>query len=259
MLRFPEIDPVMFSLGPVELRWYGFMYLVGALAFWLLGRARARQAWRGVEPALVDDMVFYGVLGAVVGGRLGYMLFYDAASLAAQPLSVFMVWRGGMSFHGGLVGVLVAFWLLARRARVPLLRLLDFAAPMAPIGLGAGRVGNFINGELWGRATDAPWGMAFPHADALARHPSQLYEAAAEGVALFVLLWLFSAKPRPAGAVAGVFALGYAVARFGVEFFREPDPHLGFIAWDWLTMGQLLCLPVAAAGVALLVYARRVA
>ena len=257
MIYAPQIDPVLLSIGVFELRWYGLMYLAAAAAFWGLGRRRARQEWRGVSADMVDDMVFFGILGAIAGGRLAYVVFYaDWELIAHDPWLPFKLWHGGMSFHGGVVGVIVALWWTASRYGVPVLRLVDFAAALTPIGLAFGRVGNFINGELWGRVSDAPWAMVFVHAGAAPRHPSQLYQAALEGLALFVLLYLFSMRSRRLGEVSAWFAIGYSAARFTVEFFREPDAHIGFVAWGWMTMGHVLTLPLAAAGVALLVWSR---
>ena len=258
MLYAPEIDPVFFAIGPLEMRWYGFMYLVAAAAFWALGRYRAREAWRGVDAGVVDDLLFYGMIGAIIGGRLGYIVFYsDWALMASDPLLPLKVWQGGMSFHGGLLGVLAALWLMARRRGLPVLQLSDFVAPLIPIGLGLGRVGNFINGELWGRVSDVPWAMVFTHVDLQPRHPSQLYEALLEGALLFAFLYWFSMRPRRLGEVSAWFALGYAASRFAVEFAREPDAHLGFLAWGWLTMGHVLTLPLAGVGLALLIWSRR--
>ncbi len=272
MLHYPSPDPVALAVGPLKLHWYGLMYLVGFVAAWWLGRRRASRPESGWTPQQVDDLVLYSVLGVVLGGRLGYMLFYGTAQLASDPLSLFRVWQGGMSFHGGLVGVLIAVALLGRRYRMGFLQVSDFLAPLVPLGLGAGRIGNFINGELWGRPTEAAWGMQLPclrfpdHCPAggdwsAPVHPSQLYEAGLEGVALFLILWLFSRRPRPTGAVSGLFLVGYGVFRFLVELVRQPDAHLGYLAWGWLTMGQLLTLPMLAAGVLLLgrAYRRRAA
>ncbi|ROR34657.1 prolipoprotein diacylglyceryl transferase [Inmirania thermothiophila] len=257
MLRHPDIDPVAIRLGPLQVHWYGIMYLVGFAAGWWLGRRRAARSGSGWSAREVDDLVFYVALGVILGGRLGYVLFYGLDAFLARPLSILEVWKGGMSFHGGLLGVAVALGLFARRFGKPLLALADFVAPLVPVGLGAGRIGNFINGELWGRPTALPWGMVFEGAGPLPRHPSQLYEAFLEGVVLFALVWWFSARPRPAGAVTGLFLLLYGGFRFLVEFVREPDAHIGFVAFGWMTMGQLLSLPMIAAGAGLLLWALR--
>lgn len=257
-MKHPWIDPVALSLGPVDIHWYGLMYLLGFGAAWWLGRLRARTT-PGWDPASIGDMIFYGALGVVIGGRVGYILFYDLQSYLDAPLNVLKVWEGGMSFHGGLVGVLIAIWLFARKTDKRFFEVGDFVAPLVPIGIGAGRIGNFINGELWGRVSDLPWAMVFadPRAGGLPRHPSQLYEAFLEGLVLFAILWLYSRKPRPTMSVSGLFLLCYGVFRFAVEFTRMPDAHIGFIAGDWMTMGQLLSAPMILAGIALMVLAAR--
>lgn len=271
MLTYPNIDPVALSLGPVQIHWYGLMYLIGFAAAWLLGRWRASRPESGWTKEMVDDLIFYGVIGTIAGGRLGYMLFYGWDNLVANPLSILQVWQGGMSFHGGLIGVMLAFWLFGRRYGLGFFRVADFAAPLVPIGLLAGRIGNFINGELWGRPTDLPWGMRLPcdrfpeqcqdtpiGADwSLPVHASQLYEAALEGLALFLILWLFSSRPRPAMAVSGLFLIGYGVFRFAVELVRLPDAHIGYLAFGWVTMGQLLTVPMLIGGAVLLAMAYR--
>lgn len=257
MLTYPDIDPVALSLGPLKIHWYGIMYLVGFAAAWWLGHVRARQPYTPFKPEQVADLIFYGALGAVIGGRLGYILFYDFANYAQHPLDILKVWQGGMSFHGGLIGVLVAMWLYSRKLKLAFFQVTDFLAPLVPVGLGAGRIGNFINGELWGKTTDLPWGMVFPHAGPLPRHPSQLYEALLEGVALFVILWLYSAKPRPTAAVSGLFLICYGAFRFIIEFGRQPDAHIGYLAYGWLTMGQLLSLPMVIAGAILMLWAHK--
>lgn len=259
MLTFPQIDPVAFSIGPLRVHWYGLMYLVAFGLAWWLGRWRAKQAGSGWNNDQVSDLVFYGALGAVLGGRVGYTLFYGWEWLIADPLYLFRVWEGGMSFHGGFFGVVLALWLYARRARRSFWAVTDFVAPLAPLGLGAGRIGNFINGELWGRTTDLPWAMAFPSGGEVGRHPSQLYEATLEGGVLFIVLWWYTRTPRPAAAASGLFLVGYGVFRFAVEFAREPDAHMGFIALDWMTMGQLLSLPMVFVGVGIFawIYALR--
>jgi len=260
MLVHPSIDPVAFSIGPLAVRWYGLMYLAGfGLAWWLGIRRITAGKDAGLAPvtrAQFDDMLFLAVIGVILGGRLGYVLFYKPAEYLAQPLKIFAVWEGGMSFHGGLLGVMLAMAFAARRYGVGYLRLMDFVAPVCPLGLAAGRLGNFLNGELWGRVTDLPWGMVFRGAGPAPRHPSQLYEFALEGLALFVLLWWFSSKPRPVGQVSGLFLLGYGAFRFIVEFTREPDAFLGFLALG-LTMGQWLCVPMIVGGVWLLAWGRR--
>jgi phosphatidylglycerol:prolipoprotein diacylglycerol transferase len=255
MLSFPEIDPVIFQLGPLKVHWYGVMYLIAFSLAWWLGTVRAKRADSILKPEQVGDLIFYGALGVVLGGRLGYILFYDFAAYMADPLAIFKVWQGGMSFHGGLIGVLIAMWLYARKINQRFFALTDFIAPLVPLGLAAGRVGNFINGELWGRVTDAPWGMVFPHAGNMPRHPSQLYQMALEGIALFIILWWFSKRSRPMMAVSGLFLIGYGCFRFIVEFVRTPDAHLGFIAFEWMTMGQLLSLPMILFGIILMVWA----
>jgi phosphatidylglycerol:prolipoprotein diacylglycerol transferase len=271
MLTYPEINPIALSIGPLEIHWYGLMYLIGFAGFWLLGRYRASRPDSGWTAEMVDDVLFYGVLGTIIGGRLGYMLFYGFDQLAANPLSLFKVWEGGMSFHGGLIGVLTAMWLFGRRHRRRFFEVTDFIAPLVPLGLFAGRIGNFINGELWGHATRLPWGMRVPCGRfpvycrdlppgtqwSAPLHPSQLYEAALEGIVLFVILWLFSRRPRPTMAVSGLFLACYGLFRFCLEFVRQPDIQLGYLAFGWLTMGQLLSLPMLLAGLVLLWVAYR--
>lgn len=253
MFIAPDIDPVALSIGPLAIRWYGLMYLVGFLGGALLGVWRAKQPGSGWTPQMVWDLLFYIALGVVIGGRLGYTLFYQFGYFLERPWEIFYLWSGGMSFHGGVIGVLVAMVLFARRSDKSLFEIGDFAVPLMPLGLGAGRIANFINQELWGRVTDVPWGVVFPAAGAMPRHPSQLYEALLEGLVLFVVLWIYSSRPRRPGAVAGLFLVGYAVSRIFVEFFREPDAHLGPIAFDWLTMGQLLSIPMLLVGLWLLI------
>ena len=256
MISHPAIDPVAFSIGPLAVRWYGLMYLVGFAAAWWLGVRRIGQNRAPITRAQLDDLVFLAVLGVILGGRLGYVLFYKPGYYLVHPLESFAVWQGGMSFHGGLLGVMAAMAFAAWRHRIDYLRLMDFVAPLCPLGLAAGRLGNFINGELWGRVTDLPWGMVFRNAGAAPRHPSQLYEFALEGLALFALLWWFSAKPRRRGQVSALFLIGYGAFRFIAEFGREPDAFLGFLALG-LTMGQWLCLPMIAAGLAMFAWTRR--
>jgi phosphatidylglycerol:prolipoprotein diacylglycerol transferase len=248
MLVHPNIDPVAFSVGPLAVRWYGLMYLVGFAAGWWLGLRRIEKGLAPVTRQQFDDLLFMAVLGVILGGRLGYVLFYKPGYYFAHPLEIFAVWQGGMSFHGGLLGVILAMAFAARRHKVAFLRLMDFVAPLCPLGIAAGRLGNFINGELYGRVTDLPWGMVFRGAGDAPRHPSQLYEFALEGLALFALLWWFSARPRPRGQVSALFLTGYGVFRFIAEFGREPDSFLGYLAFG-LTMGQWLSLPMIALGV----------
>jgi phosphatidylglycerol:prolipoprotein diacylglycerol transferase len=255
MLVHPQFDPVAFHIGPLAVRWYGLMYLVGFVLFVILGKQRARQnLLTGWHPRDVDDMLFFGVFGVILGGRLGYVLFYKLGYYVAHPLEIFALWQGGMSFHGGLIGVLLALALFAHRRHKRWLEVTDFVAPLIPLGLAAGRLGNFINGELWGRPTNVPWAMVFPQVDTLPRHPSQLYELGLEGLALFAVLWIYARRRRPVGAVSGLFLIGYGAARFCVEFFREPDAFLGVLALG-LSMGQWLSLPMMAAGIALMAWA----
>ncbi len=250
MLAFPNIDPVAVHLGPLAIRWYGLAYVAGFLAGWALMNRRAARPGSGWDAEQVGDLVFYSVLGVILGGRLGYVLFYNLPVYLAHPLDIFKVWQGGMSFHGGLAGSLVVLVIFGRRTGRGFRAVADFIAPVVPIGLCLGRIANFINGELWGAPTDLPWGVVFPNPDAggVPRHPSQLYEASLEGVLLFTILWWYSSRPRPRGAVAGLFLLGYGVLRFLVEFVRQPDAQIGYLAWGWLTMGQLLSLPVILFG-----------
>lgn len=249
MLVHPQIDPIIFQVGPLAVRWYGLMYLLGFAAFWWLGKKRAQRNDSFIKPEQVGDLLFYSVLGVVIGGRFGSVFFYHFDRFVENPLYLFRIWEGGMSFHGGLLGVIFALWLYQRKFGWGFLRLCDFVAPLVPLGLGFGRLGNFINGELWGRATELPWGIIFPTVDQLSRHPSQLYQAALEGAALFVIIWFYSSRPRPVGSVCSLFVLFYGVFRFVIEFVREPDWHLGYIAFEWLTMGQLLTIPMIAVGI----------
>lgn len=251
MLIYPNIDPVAIALGPVKVHWYGLMYMVAFVSAWWLGSLRANRPNSGWNKEEVGDLIFYGALGVVLGGRIGYMLFYNFSELAADPLSLFRVWEGGMSFHGGLLGVLVAMTWFGKKRQKTFFTVTDFVAPLVPLGYFAGRMGNFINGELWGRAADVPWAMVFPHVDQIPRHPSMLYQGFLEGLILFFILWYYSSKARPKMAVSGVFLIGMGCFRIVNEFFRQPDAHLGFIAFEWLTMGQLLSVPMVFLGIAL--------
>jgi len=250
MIVLPKINPIMLKLGPLKIHWYGVMYLIGFIAAWLLATYRAKKSnglWNSEQ---ISDLIFYGIVGVIVGGRLGYVLFYNLPMYAAHPLQIFAVWDGGMSFHGGLLGVIIAFFIFAKRNGKNLFQVGDFIAPMVPIGLGAGRIGNFINGELWGKVSSLPWAMVFPDDPTqLPRHPTELYEFLLEGVLLFIILWIYSLKPRPRMAVSGYFLLLYGIVRFLVEFLRLPDPQLGYIAWGWLTMGQILSIPMIGFGI----------
>jgi len=259
LLVHPQFDPILWSIGPLAVRWYGLMYVVGFIAFIVLGKLRVRRGLgHGVEARDVDDMLIYGVVGVILGGRLGYVLFYKPGYYLSHPAEILQVWTGGMSFHGGFVGVMLGIavfcWVRKRRW----LSTMDFVAPLVPIGLAAGRLGNFINGELPGRPTDVPWGMWFPQHDPqpLARHPSQLYQFAGEGLLLFVILWIYSGKPRPTGAVSGAFLVGYGALRFLAEFTRQPDDFLGLLELG-LSMGQWLSIPMIVIGAAMMAWAYR--
>ena len=256
MLPYPQIDPVAIALGPLKIHWYGLMYLVGIGGAWLLASRRLERFDATWTKDKLSDLVFWVAMGVILGGRLGYVFFYDFAAYIAEPAKILRVWEGGMSFHGGLIWVMLATWWFGKRNGKSFFELMDFIAPLVPIGLGAGRIGNFINAELWGKATDVPWAMVFPtDPEQLARHPSQLYQFALEGVALFTILWFYSRKPRPTMAVSGMFAACYGVFRFIVEFVRVPDAQLGYLAWGWLTMGQILCMPMILGGIGLIAYA----
>jgi phosphatidylglycerol:prolipoprotein diacylglycerol transferase len=278
MLTYPEIDPVIFSIFGLKIRWYGMMYVLGFLGGWWLARRRSRQPWWQLNEQQVDDLVFYVMLGVILGGRIGYTLFYGWQTILADPLYLVRIWEGGMSFHGGLAGVLIAMWLYGRKLGRTMWFMTDFVAPFVPLGLGLGRIGNFINGELWGHpAPDVPWAMQVPCDGTPARvelcqqklglapdvamtpplHPSMLYEAVLEGLVLFLILWVFSSKQRPYMAISGMFLLFYGLFRFVVEFYRVPDAHLGYLFADWVTMGQVLSAPMIIAGAVLLYFAYR--
>ena len=262
MLIHPQFDPVAVSIGPLAVRWYGLMYLLAFVQFWWLGKHRIQTqpqlAKAGWTVQQLDDLLFYGVLGVVLGGRLGQVLFYEPGFYWSHPLEILAVWKGGMSFHGGFLGVLVAMALYARKLQRNWLEITDFIAPLVPLGLAAGRIGNFINGELWGRVADPalPWAMVFPQVDALPRHPSQLYQAGLEGLLLFLILWKYSARPRPVSAVSAVFLIGYGALRFVAEYFRTPDAGI-FGHSEIVSMGQWLSLPMCVAGIVLLLRANR--
>ena len=270
--HYPDIDPIIVELGPLAVRWYGLAYLAAFVLCWWLGNRRADRPGSGWNRQEVSDLVFFGAVGAVLGGRIGYTLFYGFEQLLRDPLFLLRIWEGGMSFHGGLLGAIVGLWLFGRRSGRRFLDVGDFAAPLVPLGLGFGRLGNFANTELPGRATDSVFGLVYPCSaeavrainplcvgqwESFARHPSPLYQAFAEGLVLFVIVWWFSSRPRPVGMVSGLFLTAYGILRFCTEFFRQPDSHLGFIALDWLTMGQVLSLPMCIIGILLLLYARR--
>jgi phosphatidylglycerol---prolipoprotein diacylglyceryl transferase len=259
MIQYPHIDPIIFSIGPVAVRWYGLMYVIGFGTAWWLGRRRAAQSaalwpgstWQSVD---VDDLVFFEAMGAVLGGRIGWILFYGLGDVMTEPSRIFRIWEGGMSFHGGMLGVLVASWWFAKSRGRNLLDVWDFTAPLPALGLCAGRIGNFINGELWGKVTDVPWAVVYKGE---ARHPSQLYEALLEGLLLFAILWIYNSKARPRGAASGLFCVGYGVFRFSVEFVRIPDINRGYLLFGWVTEGQLLSLPMIVGGIAMMLWAYR--
>lgn len=257
MLTYPQIDPVAIALGPLKIHWYGLMYLIGFVAVYFLGQYRAKQPWSPIKPEAIEDLVTYGALGVILGGRIGYVLFYKFSEFIGDPVMLFKIWEGGMSFHGGMLGVFVAMWFFGKKQQCSVLQLTDIIAPLAPIGLGAGRIGNFINSELWGRTTDVPWAMVFPNGGPLARHPSQLYEAFLEGVVLFVMLWIYSQKQRPVMATTALAVLLYGCFRFFAEFYRMPDAHLGYLALDWVTMGQILSAPMIVIGGLMFYFANR--
>ena len=257
MLVYPEINPIAVQIGPLAVHWYGLMYLIGFLSAWGLLAWRIKTSPRAFTLDQTTDILFYGALGVILGGRLGSVLFYNFSDTMHHPLQIFEVWKGGMSFHGGLIGVMIALWLYARKNGRTLFEIGDFVVPVVPIGLATGRIGNFINSELWGKVTDVPWAMVFPNGGDLPRHPSQLYEFLLEGFLLFLILWMFSMKERPRYAVSGLFLLCYGIFRFFIEFFRVPDVQIGYIAFGWLTEGQLLSLPMILLGASLLAIAYR--
>lgn len=257
MVNYPEINPVALSIGPITVYWYGLMYLLAFVTAWGLGVYRAKKRPSILTPEEVGDLfLFWAVLGVILGGRIGYVLFYQFQAFIHDPLYLFKIWGGGMSFHGGLLGAMIVVYIFAKKHHKSFLGILDFAVPLVPPGLMFGRIGNFINAELWGRTTDLPWGIVFPQGGPLARHPTQLYEALGEGLILFIVLWVYSAKPRPVPSVTGLFLVGYGIIRFLIEFVREPDAHLGFILFDSLTMGQLLSIPMVLLGLYLMARSR---
>jgi len=259
MLIYPHINPVALKLGPIAIHWYGLMYVLGFLMAWGLGQIRARNPsfHSPVNTDQLSDLIFFSAIGVVLGGRIGYMLFYGFSNLISDPLSLFKVWQGGMSFHGGFLGVMLALIFYGKRIKQPFFALGDFLAPLVPLGLAAGRIGNFINGELWGRVVQhpIPWAMIYPHVDNQPRHPSEIYEFLLEGILLFTILWVFSKKQRPRMAVSAMFILLYGLFRFICEYFRQPDEPIGYVAFGWMTEGQLLCIPMILFGLLLLVVA----
>lgn len=255
-MEYPDFDPILISIGPIDIHWYGIMYLIGFSLAWFLALWRVKRFHLKWTKDQIGDLIFFAALGTIIGGRIGYMLFYGLSELIQNPLMLFKIWEGGMSFHGGLLGVICALYYFAKSRHKPFLAVTDFVAPLVPLGLAAGRIGNFINGELWGRPSNVPWAMIFPDADAFPRHPSQLYECSLEGFLLFGVLWWYVRKPRPIGAPSAVFLMGYALCRIIAEFFRQPDIQLGFIALNWVTMGQLLSIPMFIGGLILYYYSR---
>jgi len=257
MLHYPGFNPIAIEIGPIKVHWYGLMYLLGFGAAWALARRRAANPASTWKPNDVDDFLFYAMLGVILGGRIGYVLFYGIGYWAKDALYPLKIWEGGMSFHGGLLGVLIAIAIFARRRKRSIADVFDFGAPLPGLGLLAGRIGNFINGELWGKPTTVPWGFSV---DGVVRHATQLYEASLEGLVLFAVLWWFTSTPRPRLAPSGMFLILYGLSRFTVEFWRLPDQHIGYLAGGWLTMGQLLSLPMILGGIILLqiAYRRRV-
>jgi len=261
MFVHPNFDPVALQVGPVAIHWYGLMYVCGFLGVYLLWLYRIKRYPRysetGWSSDAISDLVFYGALGAVIGGRLGYVLFYKPGEYLSNPIEIFFMQQGGMSFHGGMLGVIFALYLFGKKMNQSLLQIGDFVAPVAPIGLFFGRMGNFINQELWGKTTEGPWGMVFSNGGPLPRHPSMLYEAILEGLVLLVVLWIIAHRPRPRGLLSGLFLIGYALSRILVEFVRVPDEHLNYLLFDWVTMGQMLSLPMLLLGLYLVVRAHR--
>tara|TARA_B100001996_G_scaffold83011_1_gene61242 strand:+ start:357 stop:1142 length:786 start_codon:yes stop_codon:yes gene_type:complete len=253
MLTYPEIDPVIFSIGFLKIRWYGLMYLLGFVVAIMLAKARTKKSWSPIKRSEVDDLIFYCMLGVILGGRLGYVIFYGWQQLISDPFYVFRIMEGGMSFHGGLIGVLVALWIYGRKINKDMITMMDFVAPIVPLGLGFGRIGNFINGELWGKPTDVAWSFKV---NGVSLHATQLYEALLEGLVLFLILWVFTKKKRPKMQSSALFLIGYGVFRFFIEFYRVPDAHLNYLAFGWVTMGQILTAPMIIIGMIMFILAK---
>ncbi len=255
MLTYPDINPIALKVGPIAIHWYGIMYLIGFVVAWLLGTSRCRQSCGIWKSEQISDLIFYCAIGVILGGRIGYILFYNLEYYLNNPNMMFAVWDGGMSFHGGFIGVIIVLFLYGKKLGKSLFEMTDFVAPLVPLGIAAGRIGNFINGELWGRVSHVPWAMVFPKDPLhLPRHPSQLYEFLLEGITLFLVIWFYSRKTKPKGAVSALFLIGYGLARFFVEFFREPDPQLGYIAFGWMTRGQELSIPMVIIGIFIILF-----
>lgn len=252
MITYPEIDPVIISIGFLKIRWYGLMYLIGFVVAILLAKARTKKTWSPVKYSEVDDLIFYCMLGVILGGRLGYVIFYGWHQLISDPLYIFRIMEGGMSFHGGLIGVIAALWLYGRKIDKDMITMMDFVVPIVPLGLGFGRIGNFINGELWGKPTNVAWSFKV---NGVSLHATQLYEAFLEGLVLFLILWIFTDKERPKMQSSAVFLIGYGVFRFFIEFYRVPDAHLNYLAFGWVTMGQILTAPMIIIGMTMFILA----